>query len=93
MWSIEVGLGKLYRLRGDESQAAWAFTRATEIGVSLATGIADERSASGKEWPMQTTNVRQIKTALVEQAFHGTTRVRCPWGRSSPSAGGKGNCG
>jgi hypothetical protein len=29
---------------------------------------------------MQTTNVRQIKAALVEQAFHGTTRVRCPWG-------------
>ncbi len=32
---------------------------------------------------MQTTNVRQIKAALVEQAFHGTTRVRCrlPVGR------------
>jgi hypothetical protein len=30
---------------------------------------------------MQSTNVRQIKAALVEQAFHGTTRVSCPWGQ------------
>ena len=30
---------------------------------------------------MQSTNVRQIKAALVEQAFHGTTRVRCHWGQ------------
>jgi len=30
---------------------------------------------------MQSTNVRQIKAALVEQAFHGTTQVRCPWGQ------------
>jgi hypothetical protein len=30
---------------------------------------------------MHTTNVRQIKAALVEQAFHGTTQVRCPWGQ------------
>jgi len=22
----------------------------------------------------------RLKAALVEQAFHGTTRVRCPWG-------------
>jgi hypothetical protein len=29
---------------------------------------------------MQSTNVRQIKAALVEQAFHGTTQVRCPLG-------------
>jgi hypothetical protein len=29
---------------------------------------------------MQSTNVRQIKAALVEQAFHGTTQVSCPWG-------------
>ena len=26
---------------------------------------------------MDSTNVRQIKAALVEQAFHGTTQVRC----------------
>ena len=26
---------------------------------------------------MQSTNVRQIKAALVDQAFHGTTRVSC----------------
>jgi hypothetical protein len=30
---------------------------------------------------MQSTNVRQIKAALVEQAFHGTTQVSCPWGQ------------
>jgi hypothetical protein len=30
---------------------------------------------------MHSTNVRQIKAALVEQAFHGTTQVRCPWGQ------------
>lgn len=30
---------------------------------------------------MHSTNVHQIKAALVEQAFHGTTQVRCPWGR------------
>ena len=30
---------------------------------------------------MHSTNVRQIKAALVEQAFHGTTRVSCPLGR------------
>ena len=30
---------------------------------------------------MYSTNVRQIKAALVEQAFHGTTRVRCSWGQ------------
>ena len=29
---------------------------------------------------MQSTNVRQIKAALVEQAFLGNTRVSCPWG-------------
>jgi hypothetical protein len=29
---------------------------------------------------MQSTNVRQIKAALVDQAFHGTTQVRCPPG-------------
>ncbi len=30
---------------------------------------------------MYSTNVRQIKAALVEQAFHGTTQVRCSRGR------------
>lgn len=30
---------------------------------------------------MHSTNIRQIKAALVEQAFHGTTQVRCPLGR------------
>jgi hypothetical protein len=30
---------------------------------------------------MQSTNVRQIKTALVEQAFLGSTRVSCPLGQ------------
>ena len=30
---------------------------------------------------MQSTNVRQIKAALVEQAFHGTTQVSCSMGR------------
>jgi hypothetical protein len=30
---------------------------------------------------MHSTNVRQIKAALVEQAFHGTTQVSCPLGR------------
>ena len=29
---------------------------------------------------MQSTNVRQIKAALVDQAFHGTTQVSCPLG-------------
>jgi hypothetical protein len=29
---------------------------------------------------MQSTNIRQIKTALVEQAFLGSTRVSCPLG-------------
>jgi hypothetical protein len=29
---------------------------------------------------MQSTNVRQIKAALVEQAFFGTAQVRCPLG-------------
>ena len=29
---------------------------------------------------MQSTNVRQIKAALVEQAFLGSTRVSCPIG-------------
>jgi hypothetical protein len=29
---------------------------------------------------MQSTNVRQIKEALVEQAFLGSTRVSCPIG-------------
>ena len=36
---------------------------------------AGEQGRSGKEWQMQSTNVRQIKAALVEQAFHGTTQV------------------
>ena len=35
---------------------------------------------SGKEWQMQLTNIRQIKAALVEQAFHGTTQVSCTLG-------------
>jgi hypothetical protein len=30
---------------------------------------------------MHSTNVRQIKAALVDQAFHGTTQVSCPWGQ------------
>ncbi len=30
---------------------------------------------------MHSTNVRQIKAALVEQAFHGTTQVSCQWGQ------------
>jgi hypothetical protein len=30
---------------------------------------------------MHSTNVRQIKAALVDQAFHGTTKVSCPLGR------------
>ena len=30
---------------------------------------------------MQATNIRQIKAALVEQAFHGTAQVSCPLGR------------
>ena len=30
---------------------------------------------------MHSTNVRQIKAALVEQAFHGSTQVSCSWGR------------
>ena len=30
---------------------------------------------------MHATNVRQIKAALVDQAFHGTTQVRCAWGQ------------
>ena len=29
---------------------------------------------------MQSTNIRQIKAALVEQAFLGTARVSCPMG-------------
>ena len=29
---------------------------------------------------MQSTSVRQIKAALVEQAFFGTAQVRCPLG-------------
>ncbi len=29
---------------------------------------------------MHSTNVRQIKAALVDQAFHGTTQVSCPLG-------------
>jgi hypothetical protein len=29
---------------------------------------------------MQSTNIRQIKAALVEQAFLGSTRVSCPIG-------------
>ena len=30
---------------------------------------------------MHSTNVRQIKAALVDQAFHGTTQVSCPCGQ------------
>jgi hypothetical protein len=30
---------------------------------------------------MQSTNVRQIKAALVDQAFLGTAQVSCPLGR------------
>ena len=30
---------------------------------------------------MHSRNVRQIKAALVVQAFHGTTQVSCPLGR------------
>jgi len=30
---------------------------------------------------MQSTNIRQIKAALWEQAFSGGTQVRCPMGR------------
>jgi hypothetical protein len=30
---------------------------------------------------MQSTNVRQIKAALVEQAFHGTHKSVAPWGQ------------
>ena len=32
---------------------------------------------SGKESPMHSTNISQIKAAGVPQAFHGTTQVRC----------------
>ncbi len=35
----------------------------------------------GKEWQLQSTNIRQIKAAIRDQAFHGTTQVSCPWGR------------
>jgi hypothetical protein len=38
-------------------------------------------SLERKESQMHSTNVRQIKAALVEQAFHGTMQVSCPWGR------------
>ena len=37
-----------------------------------------------KESQMQSANVRQIKAALVDQAFHSTTQVSCPWGKWSP---------
>ena len=30
---------------------------------------------------MHSTNIRLIKAALVEQAFLGTTQVRCHWGQ------------
>ncbi len=30
---------------------------------------------------MQSTNIRQIKAALRDQAFSGRTQVRCPMGR------------
>ena len=30
---------------------------------------------------MQSTNIRLIKAALVEQAFHSSTQVSCPLGR------------
>jgi hypothetical protein len=30
---------------------------------------------------MQSTNIRQIKAALRDQAFSGGTQVRCPMGR------------
>ncbi len=30
---------------------------------------------------MQSTNIRQIKAALWDQAFIGSTQVRCPMGR------------
>jgi hypothetical protein len=34
-----------------------------------------------KEWHMQSTNIRQIKAALWQQAFLGGTQVSCPIGR------------
>jgi hypothetical protein len=37
-------------------------------------------SLERKAWQMHSTNVRQIKEALVAQAFHGTTHVSCPLG-------------
>jgi hypothetical protein len=30
---------------------------------------------------MQSTNVRQIKAAIRDQAFHSTTQVSCQWGQ------------
>jgi hypothetical protein len=41
----------------------------------------NEAGLERKERQMQSINVRQIKAALVDQAFHGTTQVSCPWGR------------
>jgi hypothetical protein len=31
---------------------------------------------------MQSTNIRQIKAALVDQAFYGTAQVSCAWGQA-----------
>jgi hypothetical protein len=45
------------------------------------TGGASGSNASRKESEMQTTNVRQIKAALVDQAFPGTAQVSCPLGQ------------
>jgi hypothetical protein len=43
---------------------------------------------------MQSINVRQIKAALVEQAFHGTTQVSCPPGPVvAAEPDGRGTCG
>jgi hypothetical protein len=30
---------------------------------------------------VQSTDIRQIKAAIRDQAFHGTKQVSCPWGR------------
>src|SRR5260221_1803447 len=56
----------------------------TPLLLNTPLWTAGERGESRKEASMHSTNVRQIKAAVVEQAFHGTTHVSCPWGSVVP---------
>jgi hypothetical protein len=58
----------------------------TPLALLRATFYTEKQSAhraqliTDKEWHMQSTNIRQIKAAIRDQAFLGNARVSCSFG-------------